>query len=73
MGGYSFGYYKEPCPNCGGQVKYFWFAGDHYDTPSSSIYCENTERCGATFIRDQWEKYNEEKHGKKFLVTTARG
>ena len=69
LGGYAFGTYKKPCPNCGGVVKYAAFAGDHYDTPSFSIFCDSDKKvCGATFKRDMWEKYSGNKKKE-----TARG
>ena len=71
MGGYTFGHYKEPCPNCGSVVRYSWFAGDHYDEPVSRIYCDN-KKCGAWFIKDKWEAYNEEKHGKDYYISDVR-
>ena len=66
MGGYAFGVYKKPCPNCGGKVKFQFFAGDHYDDPSFNIQCE---KCEATFIREKWEEYS----GNEYETTTRQG
>ena len=70
MGGYSFGVYEKPCPNCGGEVKYSWFAGDHGEDPSFTIYCDSDKfRCGAKFNRAKWEEYS----GNKFKETARSG
>lgn len=70
LGGYAFGVYEEPCPNCGGEVKYSYFAGDHYDTPTFDIYCDSDPKiCGATFKKDMWEKFSK----NKFKETARSG
>ena len=69
MGGYSFFEYPEPCPNCQSVVRGSWFAGDHYDDPSYSIYCSNA-KCDASFKRDLWEQFG--RNATEKIKITAR-
>ena len=45
--------YKTPCPDCGGEVEYWYFDGDCRGNPSSSgINCKG--KCKKSFTKEEW-------------------
>ena len=47
------GTYKTPCPNCGGEVEYWFFGGDcRGNGPSGGIACKG--KCKREFTVPEW-------------------